>query len=633
MIQTDPLFPLQGAYLHWAEYLLRESRPDFQSLDGNLLEQVFLSGDMSPKDFVEKIQGSDDYFLDATEQQYLLQYLEESDNNGVTEAFVYRSVDGEFNRPLPPDGFSLRHIGAITSQLNQQPLVVRRIGERSELAPETVIGVIDDGLAYLNRRFVNETGKTRFFAVWQQCLPVLTGGTVQLGDVLDGKQINDQLQQLGLLQECDIYRRERRRPVLASTGGVFDERFPLGRRESHGTSMLDLAAGAAPGEPMSQLPLIGVQLPAPIFDDTSGKRLDTNVLMGLRWMIAQLQPLGTKKLIVNISLGVTAGAKDGKDFLSQCLQVEVQRAAKRGMSVHLVFPYGNDYETGQIAEVQEHEGHFALPDLLIVANDRTPSFVEIRLPGVDLSQVSLTVEPPGTAAQQLDFLPVGHWTPIRDNFNCECARLYHDAAVARGLILAIAPTATWESRKLCAPCNNWRISAQHSGAKDVLIAQIQRDDRLPGSRLWGRQARFDDKEAHTYDRKYRNYRGFSVNGRITHAGTNSAYTGTRKAHLSRVAAASGRFPHIAITAARYSAEGSWWSGSSPDLAILVESSVWLTGRRATGISSGTTTRVSGTSVASALETRRQANKTTEDPLINYPRPDPRLGAAIFTEEQ
>ena len=59
--------------------------------------------------------------------------------------------------------------------------------------------------------------------------------------------------------------------------------------------MLDLVAGAAPGDEIAKVPILAAQLPPQSVDDTSGARLEMPILAAMRWMIAKALESGAGK--------------------------------------------------------------------------------------------------------------------------------------------------------------------------------------------------------------------------------------------------------------------------------------------------------------------------------------------------
>ncbi|BBU58596.1 hypothetical protein KU6B_48610 [Mameliella alba] len=73
--------------------------------------------------------------------------------------------------------------------------------------------------------------------------------------------------------------------------------------------------------------------------------------MGLRWILRQAARVdATAPVIVNVSLGVLAGPKDGTHFVEHQMAREAQTWEEvTGQPVRLVWAFGNSYRSSQVA--------------------------------------------------------------------------------------------------------------------------------------------------------------------------------------------------------------------------------------------------------------------------------------------
>ena len=139
-----------------------------------------------------------------------------------------------------------------------------------------VIGVIDNGIAFAHERFRN-SGGTRIEHLWQQEFPKPGPGTK-----ITRAQIIAELAAANG-DEDQVYRR------LGNLSYAADGYKPLARRRSHGTAVLDLAAGADPADDVQNLPIIAVDMPDDAVGDPAGSTLRVNAYLGLvfimkRWL-------------------------------------------------------------------------------------------------------------------------------------------------------------------------------------------------------------------------------------------------------------------------------------------------------------------------------------------------------------
>ena len=283
------------------------------------------------------------------------------------------------------------------------------------------------------------------------------------------------------------------------------------------------AAGFGPdaADTARNLPIIGVSLPASLVQDTLG--VLSPLWIGLSALfilhrarrlshhISQAQGSTVRfPLIVNLSYGLTAGAKDGSSPLAQLLQAIMNLQLPDLGPVRFVMPMGNHRLSRLNATVTPGEEHAigweVLPD------DRTPSFVEFWGPpraGTAPPPVpmQLVTRPPGAAASGVTrFGAHGTWQTLTWRGK-EIARAYLQSRLTdrgiREVITLVAPPTRPEAPDL--PYGHpglWRIGVHAVDTQPVRI-EVQRDETLPGfgSRR-GRQSflRERDPNPGEYDR-------------------------------------------------------------------------------------------------------------------------------------
>ncbi|MEM6621127.1 MAG: hypothetical protein AAF674_02780 [Pseudomonadota bacterium] len=682
-----------NGYLHWAEHLLEKDRTRILPLVAAQLvwEPLFVTSKLPAKEFFEKIDNAGQHWFryDKFEKSF-------HGDQDTVGAFIYRNTDREDS---VPDWIQVLHVGAQVDlndrskfdEVDRAQKFEKSAHDHADV-PKVIVGVIDDGIGFLNRRFRTEDNETRFDAIWLQALAKITdqGGTpselgiddndpddmefvnaagrpgrggVALGKILSKRKINELIWESDKDGETQVYRRKNRE--------IFGDglQYSVEKSASHGTHILDLAAGTdgseLGGEFQSKVRLLGVQLPPQSVDDTSGVRLETHLLQGLRWMIfaahrRYANPDNPMKLIVNISLGVHAGPKDGQKFLEKQIAREIRRARDFGIELVVVLPYGNDFETRLLANVKPKKDESIKLALQIQPDDTTPSFVEIRpIPtdGSDSSELigSLKIglrSPDGKYTSPLKVAPNAFETlHLSDSTNRATVRLYHvgerkyfdNAPPERPYYcIAFAPTRPVDSDELLVPPGRWAIEITKDGEVEFdVTVQVQRDDSAPGYRLAGRQAYLDDAHAYEWDREAWDYTEFGPNGPLTHKGTNSAYTtfpdnADPYVKIFTIGGALVREGPNAnepdIEPARYSSQGACWSGEHPDASAVSELSPAMPGVLAGGTETGTTARFYGTSTASATYTRYLAKAALgEDPdYIEFDDFSDRLGDQVVT---
>ncbi|MEX3015014.1 hypothetical protein [Gymnodinialimonas hymeniacidonis] len=511
------------------------------------------------------------------------------------------------------------------------------------LPPKLVFGIIDDGIGVLH-------GRSRRYPTASRIEKVLwLSGSMGAASVQTISQIDAELSRPIQRAEQDAYHEYAQAAYAPLT------RHSLGRAQTHGAHMLDLAVGANAGDPLTKVPILAVQVAPESFDDTSGTRLNFDILIGLRWLIletALLAGLGTPvDLVVNMSLGYVAGPKNGRSFIEQAIArlMEVAEHALH-MNVHLVVPFGNAYSDNVVARSKIEAGGAQDFNLRVQPDDRTPSFLEMRLtdqsPAQDPGQIEVTVTAPRGGLQANVFtLNAGQFADLNDDAGRLVGRLYHIPArlLFAGqvepayLLFALAPTVRSRSdAELTCPSGQWRLSLRNLGKQAMdLTAQVQRDDDPSDRNTGARQARLEGEETRTWDLVGRDFEGVDETaGRVTRKGTNSALSTIQHSRrLSVGGALVRRDPavpaHLLVEPAEYyGAEGADWSGLAPDLSAISEVERNAPGVTAAGLTTAGNARLSGSSTACATASRDLVNQllgVAHLPDVPHPVSDPRLG--------
>ncbi|PYF06766.1 hypothetical protein C8J30_12321 [Rhodobacter viridis] len=481
-----------------------------------------------------------------------------------------------------------------------------------------LVGIIDDGIAWANRRFCRLDGgvtKTRFTAVWLQSEAVLSKtAAAGLGHVLTAGAIDAHLD--SGRAEADLYRDLNRvlypPPAQAATNTAV----------AHGTHVLDLAAGEDPATGGG--PLIAVQLPATMMADTSGRKMELFLVLGLRWIVTQAVGLG-RDLVVNLSLGSLAGPGDETHVIAHAIKHEIGRfTALTGKRMRVVVAYGNSWRDNLVGEMALDDGWPTTRsvDWRILPDDYSSSFLELRIPKKRSGDLTLTLSAPGGAAQTLTW-PNGPQpgAPLWLGTQTAAILPLPDEEDCHALLLAVAPTA---GEGALAPAGAWRLTvALREGAAPCTVTlRVQRTDTPAGYRVFGRQSYLADAKTGDWDADTRDYTCPSGDSVIRRAGTANAYAGA--ADIRELGGASGVHYVAAlrpdplqkdgVRPSRYSSEG-WTSlgnqpsnlhihSVGPTCAIQADDSMFLQGLRGTGVLSGARTlRLSGTSVAAGAATR------------------------------
>ncbi|SHF12899.1 hypothetical protein SAMN05444273_10436 [Litoreibacter ascidiaceicola] len=266
--------------------------------------------------------------------------------------------------------------------------------------PKAIIAVIDDGIPFANRTYLNSAGKTRISNCWLQSARSPGAGAVPFGRELSNGEIDALRTEHGRDEKAIYY-----------AAGAIDADLPemgnyLLRETTHGAHILSTAAGKTLGksqEPsQDDIEIIAVQLPNTIAWDTSGFGKEMYMLSALHYVferakrIAEAHGIAELPLVVNFSYGWSGGRHDGQSEMDTAIQ-ELLESRRALAPTYLVMPSGNTYLDKMHANFQESE--FANDEISIgwqvQPDDRTSSYVEMWLPeGLDPDGYTFEVTPP-----------------------------------------------------------------------------------------------------------------------------------------------------------------------------------------------------------------------------------------------
>lgn len=513
----------------------------------------------------------------------------------------------------------------------------------SEMASRVVVGIIDDAIAFAHARFrtIDSMGaqRTRFRGFWQQDVSLVSRPLSPFGTgwMLESREIDELLQRYtlasGSIDEDALYRH------IGHQG--------VGRRRTHGTHVLDLAAGCDPREVGVDTPgLVGVQLPSQVTRDTSGGTLTPYVFAGLIYIVLQARKDKDSLLpvVVNLSYGLSHGPHDGSTLLERAIDSMIVLLDSAG-PLRVVLPAGNGFLNRGHARLVVASGAPERLTWRVLPDDRTPSFLEVWLPSQSrdpaTSGVRVRVTPPGRASSPW-VRPGGRAT--LETTAGPAATINYDPLVPRAsrarILIDLAPTHSDDRTVPRSPSGNWIVELENNGPPVSVDAWIWRDDTPLGFRVRGRQSRFDDPGYELYQ----NPGGAPVvtdnASLIKRAG---AFNGLATGQHPIVA---GGALDSAKTVARYSGSGPTCSPlrAGPDVIAACDDSPALPGVQASGSRTGSRVLMNGTSTAAPQVTRWIAanlaaggkgdRATIQASALmlssSYPQPAERAGAGLIS---
>ena len=495
---------------------------------------------------------------------------------------------------------------------------------------KVIVGIVDDAIAFAHERFCTETD-SRIEYLWvQDGMDQGAGSPVPYGrefDKADIKALFGQCRHAGVVDEDEVYAR----------AGMADFREyghkPVAWRAAHGTHVMDVACGFDPQENRSDRPIVCVQLPVVVTEDTQVAAHTKYPLDAMRYILDRADVIARDAgetflpVVINFSYGAFAGPHDGTSHIEDAIdELVCERKAKFGpLALEIVLPAGNSHLSRCHAEVQfQAPGQVAPLHWRIQPDDITHNFLEIWLPfrkgSVPKSRLKLRITPPGGPTSpwiaETATLPL-IWAPLPNNIAlCSVQYVHEPPPTDRGkFVVIVQPTTTLGPVRAIAPAGTWRIDLKndHLGTNDIVKVWIERDERVYGYPLRGRQSFFD----------HESYRRFNDGGREVEEDPPGCVI--RRAGLIS-ASATGGHPVVVggilrreMVAAKYSAGGPVTppgSASSPDPyrpdAMLVsEDSRVHRGVLAAGTRSGSVVAMGGTSVAAPRITRWIADQLAQ----------------------
>jgi hypothetical protein len=267
--------------------------------------------------------------------------------------------------------------------------------------PKAIIGVIDDGIPFVHRAFLDQHGNSRINLCWLQAARAEDTAAVPFGREVANTEINA-LRAAHGNNEMAMYR---------ASGAIDRELTELGsvltHHATHGGHIAGIAAGTDCQVGADTLPddvqILAVQLPNTIAWDTSGIGKEMMMLSAIEYIFHRARAIaehyGETELpvILNFSYGWSANRHDGKSSFEIAVQDLLEKREDSGFLTKLVMPTGNNFANDMHARFME-------PDMAdgqigfrwhVLPDDRTSSYLEMWLStSIDPSSWKVTVTPP-----------------------------------------------------------------------------------------------------------------------------------------------------------------------------------------------------------------------------------------------
>lgn len=507
--------------------------------------------------------------------------------------------------------------------------------------PKAIVAVIDDGLPFAHRAFLDSTGATRISHIWLQAAETQGREAVPFGRELMNGDINSLLAQHPT-DEDRIYREAGAvNLALDELGGY------LRRHATHGAHVLGMAAGndaRLASHPMGDdIQIIAVQLPNTIAWDTSGFGKEAYMLSALHYVFNRARAIAEKygpnpddvqelPLIVNFSYGWSASRHDGRSEMELAIEELLSERKTLQADTAIVMPTGNNFANemhGQITAADMESGTYKF-GWKIAPDDKTSSYLELWFPeGFDPDEYTVIVDPPHeTALSSTGKIDVSADPSLKDKGDPRrFLELEIDGKIIgqlsadkhRGsrwrVMLALIPSVYTRNQPRAAPSGCWEITLKRNNgaslpAGSFVNVWVQRDDDPNVLGSGGRQSHLVDlkpKTEPTHSHPLQDYSGELefVRGYGCYNGVASAPSVTRVAgHVASVQRPSRYSGAAGLTLAQSGALQAW--SVRPALSAPADQSRALEGTLSIGVRSGSGMRLVGTSGASPMAARLMA---------------------------
>ena len=370
-----------------------------------------------------------------------------------------------------------------------------------------VVAVIDQGIAFAHPRFSTTSG-TRIAYLWQQDLLGVSGMTSTPGVELTAAAIDVAVQAARArgADEDMVYR------AVGRMNFAVDGYKPLARRRSHGTHVLDLAAGNDPNLVGADRPIIAVDMPEDAVGDPAGSQLTIHAAWGLLYILARAQAMlsagETLPVVVNISYGPHDGPHDGSALFERFADTLTILSRQTKTPLRIVLAAGNFRQSRVHANFKLQPLGTQKLQWRLQPVGLTPSFLEVWLAPVAGAEVTVTLRSPKGRQVSVSLAKLSDSVSVASGRLISAQYLPASTSSPRtSVVLSVAPTAydPWgPGSQPVASSGLWSVEVTNtSGVPLDIDAWIKRSDTPGGRRAKGRQSFFDDPAYQRHDAKGR----------------------------------------------------------------------------------------------------------------------------------
>lgn len=356
----------------------------------------------------------------------------------------------------------IRHAPFVVSLKAGVPLkpnlkaTVEEIHSRKDLLPSTaqgnqgkgvVIGIVDYGCDFMHRSFQREDGSTRILAIWDQ------GGALSATSPFGYGREHTREDIDRALQTGSPYQALGYEPYQDRSG-------------THGTHVMDIAAGKEGVAPNADLVFVEIRTPEFSNVETAMQTNFGNSVQLVEALRYIFDKAGDRPCVVNFSLGSNGGPHDGTNLAEQGIDAMLTQMPNRAA----VIAAGNAYADGIHATGTVAQGRFTDVLWTLKQSDFTDNELELWYKAGDRFRLEL-IAPNGTSVASLDLGENGRLKNDRGETMMFLAHRQRDPNNGDNVI------SLFNATKAATPQGNWTVRLHGVQVTNGSFhAWIERDD-------------------------------------------------------------------------------------------------------------------------------------------------------------
>ena len=504
--------------------------------------------------------------------------------------------------------------------------------------PKAIVAVIDDGLPFANRGYLDSHGRTRISHLWMQSARAKPKDSVPFGRELMNGDIN------ALRARCGDDEARMYRESAATDQRLHEIGLKMLRPATHGGHVMGMAGGNGEmfkGHPIGDdVQIIAVQLPNTISWDMSGFGKEMYMLSALNYIFDRAREISAKfsddpanpdelPLIVNFSYGWTASRHDGKSAIELAVEEMLTDRKSLQKDTAIILPTGNNFMSDMCAQVTADDmidGSYRFKWKLL-PSDRTSSYLELWFPeGMVVNKYTVSVTPPrgaalsgGEIALSADPALPADGDPRRYSTLKIGDKIVGQLSADKNrnqrwrVMMAVIPTVFTRDQDRAAPSGEWTLTIKRNDGKAMAKAEriniwVHRDDDPNDLNTGGQQSMIVDANPPKYPPR----RKFPLQQFDPHLDFVRGYGAMNGVASSPSVVRVAGYVQNTLRPSDYSGSGGLYAlannkaapwGAQTTLTAVSDQSRTRVGTPSLGVMSGSNTRMIGTSSAAPSVTR------------------------------